>query len=416
MFVFNWLTPYLVDDFFYLFNFSTSEPMESVWEIFPSMAAHANIMNGRLSAHSLVQLFLLMPPIIFDIVNALFFCLQIALIVSFSSASRYRPLLAATVFCAIFYYEPAFGQVNLWQDGSTNYLWSIVFTLAYLRPFVSRFLSGEGKQAPVYQRILFLLFSFFAGSYSETASSAAVFMAFLLVIADAWLNHKKISKFGLLCVAAAAAGYLSIYLAPAQWNNKSVDMSLRVFLYYTRNATAMYSSFGVLISAAVILLVVNYYRKTSVKTQVLGLIFIAGSLAANYIMVFASYYTERSAVAAFTLILSAVVVLAPPLLEDIQWKPLLVSAAVILMLSCFQPLIAGGLDISHCYLHVMRNRATIAESVENGIYDITLPVVNPSTKYSAFYDLGYLDTDDPQGWPNNAMAVYYGVNSILGVK
>lgn len=57
----NILTPYVVDDFYYCFSFATGEPIRTLWDIFPSMAAHTQSMNGRLSAHFLVQLFVLMP-------------------------------------------------------------------------------------------------------------------------------------------------------------------------------------------------------------------------------------------------------------------------------------------------------------------------------------------------------------------
>lgn len=72
LFIFNYLTPYLVDDFTYRLSFATFKPLQNLWEIFPSMAAHTKSMNGRTTAHFLVQLFMLMPPLVFDIVNSFF--------------------------------------------------------------------------------------------------------------------------------------------------------------------------------------------------------------------------------------------------------------------------------------------------------------------------------------------------------
>lgn len=414
LFVFNFLTPYASDDFTYRLSFATGEPLQNFWQIFPSMAAHAHTMNGRLSAHFLVQLFMLMPPIVFDAVNALLFCLQIALILSFSSGTGHRSLLTAAVFCAIFVFEPSFGQVNLWQDGATNYLWSIVVILLYLRPFSSQFLSGKTQFNSIFSRVGFFLFSFFMGSFSETASSAAIFMSALLLLADVMYNRQKLSIFNLSCIASAFAGYVSIYLAPAQWNNKSTELSLRILLYNFKNATFIYYSFGILVYAALVLLVLNYYKKTSAKILILGLVFIAGSLAANYIMVIAAYYHSRSAVAAFILLLAADVILLVPLLENIQWKPFIVSAAAVLILSCFPVMLSAGLDTVYCHLHVMENRRQISAAKECGVYDIVLPVIAPATEHSAFYDLKYLDTADSHSWPNAAMAAYYGMDSILG--
>lgn len=416
LFIFNLLTPYASDDFTYRLSFATGEPLQNFWQIFPSMAVHAQTMNGRISAHFLVQLFMLVPPIVFDAVNALLFCTQIALILSFSSNAKHHSLLAATVFCAIFLFEPMFGQINLWQDGAVNYLWSVVIILIYLQPFSSCFLSGKTQFNSILSRIGFFIFSFFMGSYSETASSAAIFMSALLFLADVLHNHRKLSIFKLSCILSAFVGYISIYLAPAQWNNKSTELSLRTLLYNFKEATSIYFSFGILVYAALVLLILNYYKKTSTKTIIMGLVFIAGSLAANYIMVLAAYYHERSSVSAFILLLIADVILLVPLLDNLQWKPFVVSASSVLILSCLPVMLSAGLDVAYGYLHVMENRRQIAAAKESGIYEVVLPVISPATEHSAFYDLKYLDTTDCNSWPNAAMAKYYEVESILGAE
>ena len=53
----NILTPKIVDDFSYHFSFATGERITNVFQIFPSMMAHAEKMNGRLIPHFFVQLF-----------------------------------------------------------------------------------------------------------------------------------------------------------------------------------------------------------------------------------------------------------------------------------------------------------------------------------------------------------------------
>ena len=69
----NILTPYICDDFTYNLNFMTKEPLGSFAEIFESMYAHSYKMNGRLISHGLMQVFMLLPPILFDICNAAVF-------------------------------------------------------------------------------------------------------------------------------------------------------------------------------------------------------------------------------------------------------------------------------------------------------------------------------------------------------
>ena len=46
LFVLNCFTPYQADDFAYHFRFDNSAPLTGIADIVPSMAAHAEILNG----------------------------------------------------------------------------------------------------------------------------------------------------------------------------------------------------------------------------------------------------------------------------------------------------------------------------------------------------------------------------------
>lgn len=65
MLALNFLTPYQADDFAYHFSFDTGERIESISDIFPSLAAHTQTMNGRVIAHFFVHLFELLPKAVF---------------------------------------------------------------------------------------------------------------------------------------------------------------------------------------------------------------------------------------------------------------------------------------------------------------------------------------------------------------
>lgn len=414
MFVCNLLTPYLVDDFFYYFSFETGEPLNGVMDIFPSMAAHANIMNGRLSAHFLVQLFMLVPKIVFDVVNAGMFCMLVWLISGYASKKR-NNLLTVAVFCAIWLYQPAFGQVNLWQDGAVNYLWSAVFVLLYLKPFVRMYLQETALLQRNVSKILFLLFSFFVGSYSETGSAAAICMAFLLCVLSAWRGTRKVDWYAVVSVMVTAIGYVSIYLAPAQWVNKSANMSVFVLFGNMEIATRMYQSFGVLAAATLVLLILHFRIAAPVKTIALAGVFIVGSMAANYIMIFAGYYPERSTICAFTFLVTALAILLPAVLETDQWKTMTVCALAVLILATVPAFLTGMRAVATTYVDLRENEKAICENRDNSVAHIKIPMVYSDSKYSPVYFMKYLDHEDVYSWPNDAMAKYYGVESILGV-
>ena len=129
----NALTPYAVDDWAYMHSFATGERLMHFGEIFPSMAAHAQTMNGRQFSHFWAQLFLLLPKGVFDAVNALVFTALIALLARLvQSEEEPNNLILLMIFCAVWVFVPAFGQVFFWLDGACNYGWGCAAGLAFL--------------------------------------------------------------------------------------------------------------------------------------------------------------------------------------------------------------------------------------------------------------------------------------------
>ena len=155
----NVLTPYAVDDWAYMHSFATGERLTRFGEIFPSMAAHAQTMNGRLFAHFWAQLFLLLPKAAFNIVNALIFTALIALLARLAQPEGERDnLILLMIFCAVWVFVPAFGQVFFWLDGACNYGWGCVIGFAFLAPYI-RLLDRDAKKKPLFW-ILWMLAGF----------------------------------------------------------------------------------------------------------------------------------------------------------------------------------------------------------------------------------------------------------------
>ena len=409
----NMLTPYLVDDFQYAFSFATGERLESVMDIFPSMEAHARIINGRLVAHFIVQLFALLPNWIFDIVNACAFVLQIVLLLKLCGITENKYLGIIAAFCGIWMVELEFGQVNLWQDGAVNYLWSILAACLFLMPYAQLYMSGNRIESNG-RRLLFCVVAFAVGAYSETVSAAVVFMAALLMLLY-YFENKKVEPFMLLTIGIAFLGYVSIYLAPGQWMNKSVEPSLRSLLSSTLNAFYRYEQIGVLLIPCVILLILNFANNYDKKRIRMSMVFLLGSLAANFIMAFAGYYPGRSAVGAFMFLIAANLVLLPPLLSDDRFRLNLICAVAVLSLITVPQVIHGCRDVAVCYINMKRSEQVILDSKANGDMDVSVPMVYGESYYCGLSDLEYLSEESVDIWPNSIVAKYYGVNSVIGV-
>lgn len=413
MLVFNMLSPYIMDDYKYMFSFADDTRLESLSQLIPSLIGHASHMNGRLVAHGWVQLFALMPLWVFDIVNSLMFVLQMALLCRIARCGREKSnLMIPVIFCVLWLFEPVFAQANLWQDGACNYLWSIVFCLLFILPFTEDYLWEKDIKTPL-AKVGFVLFSFLSGAFSETISAAVIFMAGLLILLMVFAEKRKLRIWWIAAVAVAFLGYVSIYLAPAQWVEKATEMHPRILLSnFVTVAGYFRSQFWVLVCAFVILLAMYVTRKeNSSRTWMLACVFFAGALAAHFILILANYYTPRSSIGAFALLAAADLILLYAQLDDLKNRVSVASAIVILILAMIPEFFAGVLDISLTYIQLTKNEAYIYECKENGILDVQLPLIESSTKYSIANGRKYLD-EDPSEWPNYSMADYYGVNSI----
>lgn len=410
----NCLTKYLADDFSYMFSFADGKRIEGILDIFPSMLGHAEKMNGRLIAHSLVQLSMLVPAWVFDIVNALM-CLWLVWEIEglCRDNGKREPLVAGAAFCGIWYFLPAFGQAALWQDGAINYLWSVCFAVPLLGriAWVCLYDKQIGARG---SKFLVLILSFVAGGYSESTSLAVVVCMGLLLLLRKFYLKKKVHGWLIASFALAAAGYISIYLAPAQWANKSAALSFNALFNNLVYAVDMYKRFGGLAVVFVVLIILCVYEKADMAQILLAAVLVVGSLAANFIHVVAAYYSDRSAVAAVLLLLAADVVLLRLALTSLRLRAGAVSLMAVMLLVSVPSFVWGIRDIAVTYSQVSGNEAWIQECREQGIMDVEISNVYTFSKYSPLYQMKYIDTETTDTWPNSAMSRYYGVDSIIG--
>lgn len=169
--LFNHWTPYAADDYSYMFNLSDGSRMTSIGQIFSSLAVHyTKYGNGRLVSHFFVMLFLIGSKWIFNLVNAFLFVL---LILSIYHLTSHKKACSLLLFFAIptllWLYMPAYGQIFLWMDGSINYMWSYLFALIFLSVYIA-LLRGNSLSKQTWKLILFCVFTFLFGNYSENVS------------------------------------------------------------------------------------------------------------------------------------------------------------------------------------------------------------------------------------------------------
>jgi len=416
MFIFNYLTPMVADDFTYIHSFSTFERITSISQIFPSMLYHAKLLNGRIVAHFFLQLFDYLPSIIFDLVNSFVFLGLILLMYFYLSNSREENSLnlvqkiisLCSIFFSIWVFSLSFGQSYLWMAGSCNYLWAIVAGLLYLLPYIG-LINDRKKKTGKFMQILFVVFAIFAGAWSENISFSIIFLAVVCVILAKFLYKEKIELYHISGIISAFAGFLTMALAPAEFSGKVGNFSISAIIRQFREALNEFAEFKILIFIFIVLLFASIYYKANQKNIITSVVFLLGALSSNFIMTFAKYYSDRSATCVGIFLLLANGILLISIFDKIR----IISRSAIAILTVVTVYwgIIGSIDIYNSYSQIKENESYIIDCKATGKYDIEIPNVRTHSKYFPEY---IVDTNDPSEWPNYSIAEYYGVNSILG--
>lgn len=406
----NSKTGMVADDYAYCFSFADGEPVESLSDCFRSMAAHRQWMNGRVIAHFLVQLFLMLPKVLFNIANSLVFVGVLCLLARLGGREEGKSnFLLMGLFGLVWIFVPSFGQVILWLDGAVNYLWSGLFSLGMLTVYVKKFM--DDRDLPRLGRWMFPVWAFLTGAYSEPSATAVIFCCALLTLLGSLLNRQKPRCYLLLALLSACAGFLFMILAPGELLNKAGSMSLDGIVFGFVNAMVLYRKIWLLLVLYLAFAILAWQDGVELRRQLLALTLMLGSLAAVFVLAFAGHTEDRCACFGTLLIIGASGVLFPAVFKS-RFRPVLYFGLAVCMLATLYWGCLGLQDICESNAQRERNEQLILAARESGQDALGLGPVNYGTKYSAGAGLMYL-TPDRENWLNAAMARYYGMDALV---
>ena len=407
--VYTCLTPMAADDYSYCFSWADVSRIRSLRQIIPSMAVHRQLTNGRVFPHALVQLLLIRPKAAFNVLNAcnaVLLCFLYGRYVPGLSA-KHKALLLAVGALLLFNYTGDFQCVFLWLDGSVNYSWGITLLLLFLLPYAGVWLGWETKLRG-WRVPLFLLLAFVAGSWSENSSLAALFLAFALLLLTA-LRERRVPWALALGFVFALLGYVFLMSAPAtaaragDFSLSALAARLQQMIADTKeHMLALYLIYAVT-------LVLSLRAKADRRAVVLSLLLILAGLGSLAAFLFAYYFAARHfCFTTFSAVLAILLLLAELVKQKKDWGPALLAAALAVVF-VFQ-FAAGSLDIAVGYGKKRERDAQIEAARAAGQTEIALEIYRASTKYCTSFNL-YADPDE---WPNDSVALYYGFEKVTG--
>ena len=194
-FVRNVLTPLLGDDYGYAFiwdgahggnldamqfgseGIERRERVDSFADIAQSMWSHYFTWGGRIVAHTLIQFFVWVGKIYFDVANTLIFAALVLTILYLADALKNFSRAAVVWICFCLFVLTKFSAVSmLCLTGAVNYMWTAFFQLIFLAPYVKALRSKSSfNVAP----IIFL--GILAGWSNEAGSLATICLTIFFI-------------------------------------------------------------------------------------------------------------------------------------------------------------------------------------------------------------------------------------------
>lgn len=202
LYFFNYLHPLSFgDDYLYSFIWQ-GKPMYtpisegairvSSWhDLFISQWSHYFTWSGRSVAHILIQFFLWMGKDVFNIFNALagtvlvveiYWCIHKGDI-----SFEFEPSVLCWIFFVLWAFTPGFTPVFFWLTGACNYLWTNVFLLGFLLPYIRKYYAADKL---INKNGIFGLGMFLFGILAGWTNENSVCWIILVLLVFLFLNRR----------------------------------------------------------------------------------------------------------------------------------------------------------------------------------------------------------------------------------
>jgi len=227
-YILNYLTPLSFgDDYLYCFVWqgnSEFDPLtenavrvSSLRDLFISQYSHYFTWSGRTVSHILVQLFLWAGKDIFNIFNAAISVLLVMEIYWIADKGKLFFEFKLSRLCWIGFmlwsFVIGFSQVFFWLSGACNYLWTTVFLLAFLLPYIRKFYFFEDTVVSntLYTYLIFLG-GIIAGWTNENSICWIILILFVFIYAHR--NSANLENWMMMGLGGLIIGYALLMLAP----------------------------------------------------------------------------------------------------------------------------------------------------------------------------------------------------------
>lgn len=425
IFIFNVLTPMMSDDLFY----SREVQMAGNFaEVVQQEYQQYMTWSGRSVCHLILRCFLMGNKMVFNIFNSLVF-VGLALLIYLNIEGRKKndiPVYLLTNLL-IWMFGVVFRQTVLWETGACNYLWGSAIILAFLTLYRSRLKKSDRLKKRVVWVVLLFITGIIAGWCNENTSGGGILMSLMLVVFWWYDNrdNKKPAFYMVAGIVGQLTGFLFMIMAPGNVARVLVQEEEHTGLFalvsrFQKIILAIKNNFLILLIIILLLFIIVLYQKHNLKNLWKdcrnGILWLIAFLATCFALILTPEPMPRAYFGAGIFLIIAVVQFFVYVKEnEIIFRSLKTGMISVMCLIMFFTYMESGANLARIYREYHERDVYLTEQAENGVKDVTVPMLRPDfeTKYSDGYNSDI--TASPEYWLNIAYATYYGFDSVSGV-
>ncbi len=282
--------PFMMDDLWYGTNLVSGQPLRDFGDIVESMAWHFDNWGGRVITHGMLQLTLMSGEWWADVINLAATLLLTALVCAVIGKRSLSAFLL--IHTMIFAWNPNVKMSMLWQAGAANYVYSSVWILLFLLPYLKA-LEDPEKKAMRGVCFWILPAGLFAGCSNENMGPTCFLAAVGVMAYQIWQKEKKHLPWMGIGAGGALIGSLFVILAPGNFVRSEYVARQGLFgrMFSMLTAAADFLLPSALAAAVLLALGVSMGLPWEKKQTVL----LAAAVLSYGAMVLSPHYPDRAA-------------------------------------------------------------------------------------------------------------------------
>ena len=222
LFLANRGVPFMMDDDWYSTNLATGAPLSGFGDVIESQIWHYNNWGGRVITHGLLQLILMTGNAVADIFNTLI-TLVLAFVICRISRKNFdingSPAIIAIFLFALsglFAFNPNIKMSMLWEAGSVNYVYSTVWILCFLCPYLR---AVEDPESPDLRLVnLWMIpLSLISGWSNENMGPTCFVIALTVILIRVRADKKPVKAWMIIGLIGSLIGSILCILAPGNF-------------------------------------------------------------------------------------------------------------------------------------------------------------------------------------------------------